>query len=168
MNFEAPEKQKNLRSTQFDWQFISPFDLHFLKILRCSISLKAISDPCYFSFCPMLHLSLCWSAALFFLSLHIKQIPALFQLLWFPINTPLICWDSIIVLKWLKVKGCFTWGLLTISAKCHPDLKIGHEIQSSSVQNWSTCRGHQAGLESTPAFGWESHSQQHCLAHLSQ
>ncbi len=98
---------KNLRSTQ-RWLTVYLFYwFTLIKILSCSFTLTAISDTPNFHFCPILCLSLCQSSALFF---SLSDSPLYTHLLFIHINILMLWWDGVIVINWLKINGCFTWG----------------------------------------------------------
>ncbi len=123
--FRLMTKHKRL-SEWILWQQIdrriwnpSHFDWQLFVLLICIDKNTQVFNFTNGHFWPMLLLSVCSSAALclplqpFSLTPH-SILPV--ENLRIHINTLLIWWDSIIVINWLKVNSCFTWGSLTIDS----------------------------------------------------
>ncbi len=148
----------NLGPTLLDLQFCLSYWFVLKKILRCSISLTAISNPCQnqctFSRSLLMHCSVslwCLSA--------LSSTP--FYLLMIHINTPLIWWGVIIAINWLNVNGCFIWGLLTIGFLLiffTGQLEQGAQgrqdrrLRGAPVRRWRLLRRQEGGRERRRRF----------------
>jgi hypothetical protein len=115
-NVAAPEKLKNLKAAQF---WLTVYLSYWFCMAKNTQMFNFSNDHFwptpfpFLSYAPSLSMLIHWCHSLS-LSPLLPQLSTLFHLLWFLINTPLIWWDSIIVINWLEVNRCFSWRLLTI------------------------------------------------------